>query len=151
MNARDIFAIWREDLDGTNRFLYKERKDNIENLVSDLYGAGVPIEEVRFLKNDVMTTLITRDGMKNTGKYKGWKDNVSNDFDTIVASIYLTSTLDSLRNLNKINSKHHIKMNQTIINWLYNQYSYVSKRMLAEAHTPGSFLNSVFLRDYKAD
>jgi len=149
MNAREIFAIWRADLEGTERFLYKERKDNIENLICDLHNAGIPIEEARFLKSEVMTTLITRDGMKNTGKYKGWKDNVSDDFDSVVVSVYLTSTLDAIRNLNSINSKHYIELNKNIIDWLYSQYNYVSKRMIIKAHTPGSFLNNIFLKSYK--
>lgn len=151
MDAREIFTIWRNDLDGTERFLYKERKENIENLVNDLYNAGASIEDVRFLKNEVLVSLITKEGMKNTGKYKGWKDNVINDFDDVVTAVYLTNTLDSIRDLNTINSRHYIEMNDQIIDWLYDTYNYVSREMLVEAHNPSSFLNNIFLEKYRKD
>lgn len=88
----EVFNHWKSwvsDNYQTSRFLRDSRDEIISELFTMLTEAGVDHEDARNYKSEVIKFLVTREGSKGTGKYKGWKENVEMAFDSIFVETFI--------------------------------------------------------------
>jgi len=147
LSIDDIFMNWKSGLD-VDRFTYENRSESIDSLVQSLYDHGTPMDDALFLRNRVIATLVTKEGMKNTGKYKGWKDNVSSDFEECVSRVYVTELLDKFLDIKNMTIDSSIPLNKKILDFIYEKYGIVTERMIVEAHTIGTEINAFFFSNH---
>jgi len=95
-DIQDIFVAWKQNCQtdfGKTRFSSVTRKEVIDILVNMLADMSIDYDEAKNLKNQVIKTLITKDGLTGTGKYKGWKQAVEEDFIAILYEAYNSRNL----------------------------------------------------------
>jgi hypothetical protein len=78
-----ILARWethcKNDL-GKARFSASTRKEILDVLAEMLSEVPIDYDEAKSLKKEVIRVLITKEGLKGAGKYKGWKESTEKDF-----------------------------------------------------------------------
>lgn len=148
ISADLIFKRWVASVreDRLSQYQYGERKKHIDNLIGALFANGVPQDEAEFLKRKVVETLVTKEGMKGNGKYRGWKENAEADFDDAIQLAYVPEFQKE---------KKSYQMSKTftedpnIVKWCKDTFGAdVDTFTLKEAHTIGNTLNIMFLNSF---
>ena len=91
LDSGEVFDRWVADVreDRSARYTYQDRTRHLENLMGYLKMHDVSKDDAQFLKRKVVEILVTKEGMKNNGKHKGWKENTENDFDDLIQRTYV--------------------------------------------------------------
>lgn len=145
ITVNDIFNTWKLDLRENHnvRYLYKNRKEHIENLVTYLINTGVSLDDAKDLRNKVLLELTTAEGRKGKGRYKGWKENVLDDFDMIVSGMYVeipTSPPQQHETINEMLEDEYIK------EWAVKIFG-DNEFAIRESQTIGTLLNSIAITE----
>ena len=96
LSAEDICIFWENEISeefGVARFQSANRKDAIDRLGELLESNKIPESEARFLEKRVLHFLVTKDGLKNSGKYKGWVDTVKKEFSLLIQQVYIAKKI----------------------------------------------------------
>lgn len=88
--ARQLFITWKQAMadSGTDRFLAKNRDDLIAQLIDVFAEGGVNYNTAITFAKELQTVLVTAEGKKDTGKYKGWKNTVEEEYRSLLITIY---------------------------------------------------------------
>lgn len=145
LTINDIINKWLYILkqEGGVRYLYRERKEHIEALISWFKQSGVSLEEAKTVKNQVLRSFITEEGIKGKGKYKGWKENILFDFDTILANYYVDFNQE--KKVEKENP-FYLKDDEIIKEWVVDKYGDYYN-LIKETQTVGSDLFFKFVEE----
>jgi hypothetical protein len=139
--VKALFNTWKSDVNeryGTARFTSDDRDEIVEDLALIFFESGVDQETALTFKRHVIDFLVTREGKKNSGKYAGWADNVTVDYDKAITVAYqgqrpLVLNID----------------NWPIITlWVKNEFPEIENTdLIREAATEGSPLNMKFQKE----
>jgi hypothetical protein len=163
-DADDIFNKWKmltdEDL-GKERFTYKKRREALEDLSRMLFEAKISFEDSKLLLRKVKDFLVTIEGSKGSGKYKGWKENVESEYLGFLASIYSTLNTtpsdptdpslknDSIDKNETTETPKEIELNPIIRKWGQVKFGLIWCRELEIiANTPTSSVHYDFLDEF---
>lgn len=152
-NADMIFKSWFANVKNNYdiRYIRKERPELIEELVTTFYNIKIPYDEAIFFKKRVVNALTTKEGRKGNGKHKGWKENVEEDFELILAKVYVNIEKSDKDNVTDVNAKINkvlIPEDEWIKAWLKDNFGENYPKGLDKlAHTVGSSLNIDFMKD----
>ena len=85
-NEDEIFRAWLALIrqSESSQYLYRDRKEHLEHLMEMLVAQGIDRLSASSLERKVIEGLVHSEGMKGQGRYKGWKENVKNDFEDAV-------------------------------------------------------------------
>jgi hypothetical protein len=90
-SSEELFNVWFDQVTKEyqyGRFLFNNRAEILEALLESFRDNNISIDEARVYKNKVISTLVTKEGAKGQGKYKGWRETVSKDFDVMLVEMY---------------------------------------------------------------
>lgn len=82
MTPEDVFILWKntaKDI-GKARYTSIERLEQLDVLAEMFVERGIDIDDARIFKKKVVEFLVTKEGMKGNGRYKGWKERTEEDF-----------------------------------------------------------------------
>lgn len=149
INVNDLLNEWKDILkqeDPYKRLCYAKRREHIELLVERLRMFAITFDEAKLLKQDVLRSLISKEGLKGKAQYKGWKENILDDFDSILAGSYLQDhkAPEPIKEKTGI----YLSLDIDISDWFLNKYNYQNEKALDEAHRIGSIINLEFANDY---
>jgi hypothetical protein len=93
--AKQLFITWKDAMAdaGIDRFLAKNRDDLIAQLVDVFIDSGVNYNTAITFAKELQTVLVTKEGKKDTGKYKGWKNTVEEEFRSLLLTTYMAKKL----------------------------------------------------------
>jgi len=86
-----IFSYWKNNIQkeyGKAKFQKMIRKEILRELFDLFRKSNIDKVEARYFKTNVIKFLVTLEGSKGTGKHKGWKENVSGDYDMLMLEYY---------------------------------------------------------------
>lgn len=140
LTANDIFNKWvnylKEEFKG--RYIYKERKDHIGHLIYMLKTAQIAFDDAKTVRNNVMVALTTVEGRRGLKRYKGWKENVFSDFDSILADTYIE--------IDETAVKEAYDKDEDVVKWVNDKYG-ANDLLIAKAHEVGTLLNLEYLEE----
>ena len=160
MNPDDLFLLWKKQVKeiGKSRYTSAERKEQIDLLCELFYKHNIDLDEAKLYKRKVVELLVTKDGMKGNGKYKGWKENTEEDFDATLISWYqgefeVINDTTKIKELKKEQSigygnNGHIERHRIIVAWTKHKFGdNWSESICLEAHRVGSQLWVMFEKE----
>lgn len=149
-DGESVLASWelhcKNDF-GTARFSAKTRREVIDILAEMLAEVPIDYEEAKNLKKEVIRILITKEGLKGTGKYKGWKEATETDFLASLYDIYNAKNLFTKAE-NQAQKNTAIKAHPLIDIWGKKKFGDAwGMNLIILANTPDSSLHNQFLND----
>lgn len=144
MIAEIVFNAWAKRLKdkGISRFLKSERQELIEDLVDLFYKNKIDIETAQLYKNKVKELLVTLEGKKGKGKYKGWNENVVIDYDAVLSEYYLEQENKTKEKPSDINI---LPENELINEWGQKRFGELFNQEISlMCHTIGHIYNRDF-------
>ena len=158
LTADQCLASWKYNIEKNNptsRFLKKERAEMLEELVTLLYEQGIDYDEASWLKKEIRKFLVTRKGSKDSGKYRGWGDNVEKEYIGCLTNFYKEDT--KVRNSSKVeiskttehyDSARYMPRLDVIVAWTKHIYqNQWTEAKCLEAHKIGGALNLLFQKE----
>jgi hypothetical protein len=148
MDSDIIYLRWLKEVkeEGINRFLRNNRKDLLEPLALSFLQNNIPFDEARRYSNEIKKVLVTLKGQKGSGKYKGWAENVVNDYLVLLSEIYEKEQSFS-SNENKNNELVKIDFNPLFESFLLKELKEVTKNNIESEHNIESYLFKIFFNE----
>lgn len=154
LSAEDCFIAWKvkikQELEKA-RYLKSERIEILDELAQGLYENGVDYDEAKWLTKKVQDHLVTKEGKKDSGKYKGWMNNVKEEYTKALVDYYEKDL--KIRHSDKTESSEADKYYGTseylprlplIVAWTKFKYPKWSESLCLEAHRIGGPVNKMF-------
>ena len=159
-SSEELFNVWFDKVTKEyqfGRFLFNNRAEILEVLLESFRDNNISVDEARVYKNRVISTLVTKEGSKGQGKYKGWKETVSKDFDVMLVEMYESVIKPELKEETKQDSSQSTLMEmikkpipkQPLID-IWGKVAFGNmwnEQMSNEAHTFGTALFNTFFND----
>ena len=151
-SAKQLLNAWHKDLrdNQEDRYKYKDREEHIEKLIKMFVIAKVEYDEAAAQKRKVQEILVTKEGMKGKGKYKGWADNVAKDFDLMLDQYYVNVDISNVKPLEDREKAPEWMFasdpDDRIKNWVTKKYGF-SEILYTEALRVGSVFNLKYWAD----
>lgn len=88
--ARQLFITWKQEMGdvGVEKFLAKNRDNLIIQLIHVFIEGGVGYNTAVEFAREVNTVLVTKEGKKDAGKYKGWAKTVEEEYRSMLITEY---------------------------------------------------------------
>lgn len=159
LTADDVFRMWKVETKelGANKYAATERVELIDMLCELLRKYGIDIDDARFLKKKVIEVLVTKEGMKGSGKYKGWKETTENEFlDNLlvyyVDDFEIVNSTEQIKNSKSRNQYYgeigYMDRTQLIVEWTKFMFKKKwTESICLEAHKIGSSLWLLFEKE----
>lgn len=139
------------------RYLHQHRPEILEGLIGMFVKYNVSYEDAKLYKRKVVLALTTDEGRKGTGKYRGWKECVEEDFLGVLANFYIENVQDDEIPDNKmrLSSKETVETriepnryhpdNTVITEWAKDKFGQDwTPEINKEAHLVGGIINIQF-------
>lgn len=91
LSARQVFTMWKTEVEkdiGKARYTSTERLEQLDALCEYFVKFGVDFDDALGYKKDFTEFVVTKEGMKGNGKYKGWKEKASENYEGLLTSWY---------------------------------------------------------------
>lgn len=91
LTAKQVFLAWKTgcELDvGKARYTSGERLEQLDLLCEDFIKNGVDFDEALSYKKKFVEFVVTKEGMKGNGQYKGWKEKAAEQFEGLMTRWY---------------------------------------------------------------
>ena len=167
-SSEDVFNSWIGYLNSEandTRYVHRERPELLDMLVGQLFGNKIPHDEAKGFRSRVVLALTTVEGRKGTGKYRGWKETVAEQYDGAVANFYVElaeigevednrmRSTSAKQNEPKYEKYRYHEENSLIVAWVKNKFKEtVTKSLIKEAHLVFGALNIQFQEEvYEAE
>jgi hypothetical protein len=101
-DPKTIFNAWKSDIEekyGQRRFTSQMRDEIIGILFENFLEFGIELDDAKRFAGDVEKFMVTQEGAKGKGRYKGWTDNVEKDFDTALVNYYRDNMVPGNRSI----------------------------------------------------
>jgi hypothetical protein len=147
MDKKDIILLnWINEIkeSGVERFLSKGRVEKLTDLAQTLFEAKVSYDDCQIIKKKIVKTLVTKEGAKNSGKYKGWMRNVEQEFETCLFKIYGDTLLEI------VGGSGLLAKSSVITNWCKEHYGeFFTEAVEIQARTYGTTIHLNMIRDFE--
>ena len=162
--AVQIFNRWSHDTSerlGKNRFLSAYRDEILSELIDALIEFEINYNTSLDLTKKIVDFLVTKEGKKDQGEYKGWKDDVTKEYSAILLSTYDNKGLPIKIESEEVKIVYeqqiavsdygdfqHIPHNEMITAWAKQKFSiFYNEQLDLLSHRVWSDLNTLFLRE----
>lgn len=91
LSAEQVFVAWKNYVSkeiGKLKYTQEERLEILEELCMNYRKYGVAYDDAEFLRKKFMEFVVTKEGMKGNGRYKGWKERALEDYDSCLIKYY---------------------------------------------------------------
>jgi hypothetical protein len=138
ITAEDIFLYWKRNTKdiGKARFTAIERIEQLDYLCELFKQHDVSYDDALSLKRQVVEFMVTKEGQKGNGKYKGWKENTEEDFKGTLLIYYNNEIgiVDQNKSKNITDTSAGIQQNQT-----YGDSNYMERDEIITAWSKDKF------------
>ena len=151
MTPEDIFLLWKTEARdiGKAKYTSVERIEQLDILANMFFERGIDIEEARMFKRKVVEFLVTKEGMKGNGRYKGWKERAEEDFLASLLVYYKknaevvndTTNLKVTRKVEFYGGAEYMERTPLLVAWSKHKFKTLwSEAICLETHKVGSAL-----------
>jgi len=93
--AQELCNTWQASMskEGTGKYCYENRGEFLQDLVNILIEGGVNYNAAIELTSLVPKALVTKEGEKGLGKYKGWVEAVKSEYRVMILEMYQEKNL----------------------------------------------------------
>lgn len=149
LDSRTVLGTWKEEIreEFENRWQYGVREAIFNTLFEMLSVNGIELEDAKMLKTEVIKFLVTEEGRKGAGRHKGWKEKVSDEFDSLISEYY------SPTNKTRLYTKDYgtgdfLEKDPIITAWAKDRFGFAWNETLnLMAHQSGNRFNLEFQKD----
>ena len=154
----DVFQAWTDEVNKeykTAKYLYKERDDVLEMLVSSLKSwSEITIDDALSLKRKVKEFLVTEEGKKGKGKHKGWSETVETNYVAAVMRRYSEDKPIEVIKQSFVSNKEDygiypfVPRNAIITAWAMDRFGVVwNEQLNLQVHKHSSKFNEEFRKE----
>lgn len=158
LTAKEVFIAWKTGCQvdvGKARYTASERLEQLDMLCEDFMDNGIDYEEAKTFKKDFVDFVVTKEGMKGNGQYKGWKEQAAENFDGLLIRWYNgefkkaeTVVTTRERRPNDYGKGDYMVRMPIIVAWSKQRFGMNwTESLCLEAHKICSSLNNMFLEE----
>lgn len=158
LSAEQVWIRWKTFCEkdvGKARYTAVERLEQLDALCDDFRSNGVSFEEASDYKKKFVEFVVTREGMKGNGQYKGWKEKSAEQFDGVLLGYYSgefeTTSHTDMKDMKKqqlYDTSEYMARTNLIVAWTkYKYQDKWSEAICLEAHKIGSTLWNMFKKE----
>lgn len=159
LTAKQVFVAWKTEVEkdiGKARYSATERLEQLDTLCEFFVESKIPFDDAMDFKRDFVDFVVTREGMKGNGQYKGWKEKAAENYEGLMVrwyagefkSVDTTRVNPNIKHTYKYGIGSYMHRMPAIVAW--SKYRFGSKwteRICLEAHKIGSSLNLLYQKE----
>lgn len=159
MTSEEVFILWKHEVKeiGKARYTAEERREQLDLLSEMFYEKGIEFEEAKSYSRRVVEFMVTKEGQKDNGRYKGWKKNTEEDFLSNLLAYYqgqfkavndTTHINKKTKKLEYYGAKGYLDRTPIIVAWTKHKFKKRwSEAICLETHKVGTPLWQLFKQE----
>lgn len=159
MSSEEAFLLWKGEAKavGKARYTASERIEQLDVLCEIFYKYGIDFEEAKSYKKKIVEFMVTREGLKGNGRYKGWKQNTEEDYISLLTRWYnnefqVVNDITHVNKATKVNEyyggRDYLERTPLIVAWSKHKFKEKwSESICLETHKVGSSLWNMFKKE----
>lgn len=159
LTAEQVFVLWKTEVEqevGKARYTSTERLEQLDALCESFVKYQIEFDDALMFKRKFIEFVVTREGMKGNGRYKGWKEKADENFEGILVRWYagefqISEPLMKTKKEQKLEhygvGDYMIRM-PMIVEWSKNKFKTSwTEGICLESHKVASTLNNMFVEE----